>query len=80
MNSITRAMIVCYHLCIMIRQTTKKEIKRVRSLRKVRRSSAPKGFYYVTADGRAYVADTPGEMGRHILKVKSDLTKQIELL
>lgn len=69
----------------MIRKTTKKEIKRVKSLRKLSHSNAPRGLYFIAPDMKAYVCDTPGmkgveEMTAFIKQMREDLTAQIELI
>lgn len=69
-----------------IKRTTKKEIKRVHSLRKLSHSSAaPRGQYFVAPDGKAYVCDTPGIMGvkevtEFTKKMREDLQAQLELI
>lgn len=77
---ITHAMIACYHIIIMIRKTTKKEVKRIRSLRKSNATNIPKGLYFIGFDGCAYVADSLKEMTQYNKQLKDRLTAQITLL
>lgn len=69
----------------MIHRTSKKEIRRVKSLRKISPSSPPQGIFFVAPDNKAYVCDTPGIMGvkemtEFIAMKKEELTAQQELL
>lgn len=68
----------------MIKRTTKKEIRRVKSLRKVTKS-APRGLYFVGHDNKAYVCDRTDMLGaKEVAKfqavLKDRLTAQQELL
>lgn len=70
----------------MIRPTTKKEIRRVQSLRKISGlSNAPRGLYFVAADNKAYVCDTVGMMGAKEMvefnaKIKCDIAAQVKMV
>ena len=52
----------------------------MKSLRKLSLSNAPKGFYFVAADNKAYRADSPKEMFAWLKKKKDELTQQTPLL
>lgn len=87
--SITPAMIACslqtgktipkaHHMSI--RNITKKEYKRVKSLRKISGlANAPKGLYFVADDNKAYVCDAPGFKGaQEIADFNKNLRGQIK--
>lgn len=69
-----------------IRRTTKKEIRRVKSLRRLSGlSNAPRGLYFVAVNGKAYVCDTLGFKGAEEIanfnkKLKKELGAQTKLV
>lgn len=68
----------------MIHQTTKKEIRRIRSLRKTRPSKG-EGLYFIGVDGKPYFCDKSGmegtrEMTEWNKTLKAQLTAQQTLL
>jgi hypothetical protein len=69
----------------MIRATTKKEHRKIKSLRKLYSKADSFGLCFIGPDGKAYICDTPGmqgvkEMNLFIKKMKADLTAQTQLL
>lgn len=69
----------------MVTKISKKELRRIKSLRKLRKSYFDGKLYWIAPDGKAYVCDTPGMMGakeidEHNRRIKEQLTSQTSLL
>lgn len=69
----------------MVTQISKKELKRVKSLRKMSSSHFDGKLYWVAPDNKAYMCDTSGmpgvkEMNDWNKKIKDQLTAQASLL